>query len=130
MDSVTWTRVPKTVFVSLETFKFRVYDVISCFNVGNVTKCQVLMKISITSGHHCVKSMKDFDEERARDRERKLSKCYKNAPKRNINAKRKLEECYKVEKGDNPSDKPGFYSIYPFYKDKIIELIDDKSDNL
>ena len=90
MNSVIWTRVPKTVFVSLETLKFRVYNVVSCFNAGNKTKCQVLTKISITPGHHFVNSMKDIDKERARDRERKLLIYHKNDQKRNINAKRKL----------------------------------------
>ena len=95
MNSVIWTLVPKTVFVSLETLKFGVYDAVSSFNAGNIKKkCKVLKKISIIPGHHCVKYMKDFDKELARDRERKLSIYHKNDQKRNINAKRELEECY------------------------------------
>ena len=82
MISVIWTRVPETVFVPRETLKFGVYNVVSCFNAGNITKCQVLTQISITPVHHCVKSMKDFDKERARDTG-KLSMCHK-MPKKEI----------------------------------------------
>ena len=81
LNSIIWTLVPKTIFVSLETLKFRVYNVVSCFNAGNITKCQVLTKISITPGHYCVKSMKYFEKERVRDRERKLLICHKMTKK-------------------------------------------------
>lgn len=109
VNSVIWTRVPKNVFVTIETLKFGVFDAVSCFNAGNVTKCLTLSKIGINPGHHCVKTMKNLDNERVIDRERKLSEYHKKAKIRNKFQKRKLEESYEIEEGDDPSYKRGFH---------------------
>ncbi|MBP1527417.1 MAG: hypothetical protein H9Q66_05815, partial [Spiroplasma ixodetis] len=37
VNSVIWTRLPKTAFVQLNTLKFGVYEAIASFNKGNIT---------------------------------------------------------------------------------------------
>jgi hypothetical protein len=47
--AVTWTRIPKSIFVRLDTFKFGVHDAVLCFNDG-VAKRNVLNMLGVRSG--------------------------------------------------------------------------------
>ncbi|GIY65045.1 hypothetical protein CEXT_424691 [Caerostris extrusa] len=51
-NNAIWSRVTKTVFVSIQTLIFGGFDAVSCFNVGNITKCHILTKTGIPPGYH------------------------------------------------------------------------------
>ena len=43
-NNLIWTRIPKNVFVRLQTLQLGVYDAVGVFNCGNIIKCKVLKK--------------------------------------------------------------------------------------
>jgi hypothetical protein len=50
MNSLIWTKIPKTVFVRLDTLKFGVYDAVLCFNDGVAENNVGLNKLVVRSG--------------------------------------------------------------------------------
>jgi hypothetical protein len=64
LNSVIWTRIPKTVFVRLETLKFGVYDAVLCFTGGVARKSDVLNMLGVRSGSNTVNALKQIDIER------------------------------------------------------------------
>ena len=67
VNSVIWKRLPKTVFVGIKTLHFGVYDAMTSFNQGNITKCQVLEKLGMCSGSWTLQAMLDLDLIRIRN---------------------------------------------------------------
>lgn len=51
VNNVIWTRIPKRVFVQLNTLSFGIYEAVSCFNRGNITKCLILSELGIKPGN-------------------------------------------------------------------------------
>lgn len=45
INSVIWNRLPKTIFVAIQTLKLGVSDAILCFNEGVVGKVNVLERL-------------------------------------------------------------------------------------
>lgn len=62
VNAVIWSRLPKTGFVGIKTLHFGVYDAVSTFNSGNVTKCMVLSNLGMNIGKNTIFSMKKMDE--------------------------------------------------------------------
>ena len=54
-------RIPKNVFVTLKTLELGVYDAITCFNKGNIMKCEVLEKLGMKPGYFMVAAMEALD---------------------------------------------------------------------
>ncbi|GFU71281.1 uncharacterized protein TNCV_3782661 [Trichonephila clavipes] len=44
VNNVIWSRVPKKTFVQLELLSLGTYDAVSSFNMGNVSKLEILRK--------------------------------------------------------------------------------------
>ncbi|GFV04801.1 uncharacterized protein TNCV_633051 [Trichonephila clavipes] len=44
VNNLIWSRVPKKTFVQLEVLSLGTYDAVSSFNMGNVSKLEVLRK--------------------------------------------------------------------------------------
>lgn len=83
LHNVIWSRIPKTVFVGIYTLHFGVFDAISTFNEGNVTKCLVLQLLGLSAGHNTVEAMKRLDRERLRS----ATVSLKISPKKPCNRK-------------------------------------------
>ncbi|GBN50773.1 hypothetical protein AVEN_36179-1 [Araneus ventricosus] len=64
VNNVIWTRVPKKTFVHIEVLSLGTYDATSTFNIGNVTKLQILKKLNIEPGDYTIQAMKQLDNER------------------------------------------------------------------
>ncbi|GFX82523.1 uncharacterized protein TNCV_2166711 [Trichonephila clavipes] len=47
VNNVIWSRVPKKTFVQLEVLSLGTYDAVSSFNMGNVSKLEILRKLCI-----------------------------------------------------------------------------------
>ncbi|XKL59926.1 hypothetical protein PGB90_000942 [Kerria lacca] len=58
VNSIIWTRLPKTAFVQLNTLRFGVYEAITTFNKGNITKCLILNQLGMQVGNNCITAMK------------------------------------------------------------------------
>ncbi|GFT20984.1 uncharacterized protein TNCV_3131321 [Trichonephila clavipes] len=50
VNNVIWFRVPKKTFVQLEVLSLGTYDAVSSFNMGNVSKLEILRKMCIEPG--------------------------------------------------------------------------------
>lgn len=61
LNSVIWSRLPKTTFILKTTLQFGVYEAIATYNEGNITKCKILNKLGIVPGNECVERMKQVD---------------------------------------------------------------------
>lgn len=107
VNAVIWSRLPKTGFVGLKTLHLGVYDAVSSFNNGNVTKCMVLHKLGMDIGKHTIMSMKKLDELRIQASKRSSSEIKKQARQKKRQVKRKLEDT--EEDPDDPSYGAGLF---------------------
>ena len=105
VNNVIWTRIPKNVFVEINTLHFGVYDAIATYNKGNIVKCAVLQKLGIMTGKFMINAMLSMDNEIQRDAERKQRDCERQA-RQLRGLKIKLHE---DSDSDNPSYGPGFF---------------------
>ncbi|GFS68309.1 uncharacterized protein TNCV_5029031 [Trichonephila clavipes] len=56
VNIVIWSRVPKKTFVQLEVLSLGTYDAVSSFNMGNVSKLEILRKMCIEPGDYTVQA--------------------------------------------------------------------------
>lgn len=110
LNSVVWSRIPKSNFVMRSTLEFGVYEAIACFNNGNITKCRVLKKLGINPGPNCISAMKCKDEKRISEAEKAIQEIQQKCRQKQNLAKRRMEDTYEEEEGpDNPSYGAGRY---------------------
>lgn len=110
VNNIIWSRIPKTVFVSLQTLNFGVYDAVSCFNRGYLTRCLVLKQLGMSVGKNCAEIMLGIDMKRVRRAEQATAELQKEARQKRAMAKRKLEEEFQAaEDPDKPSYASGLY---------------------
>ncbi|GFX84834.1 uncharacterized protein TNCV_3076441 [Trichonephila clavipes] len=64
VNNVIWSRVPKKTFVQLEVWSLGTYDAVSSFNMGNVSKLEILRKMCIEPGDYTVQAMEYLDKQR------------------------------------------------------------------
>ncbi len=53
VNNIIWKRISKTILGWLGTLKFGVYEAMSSFNQGNITKCLIFQKLAFDPGIHC-----------------------------------------------------------------------------
>lgn len=107
VNHVIWSRLPKSGFVGIKTLHLGVYDAVSTFNIGQISRCRVFDKLGIAVGKNTVNAMVELDKSRLRDSERKSAEIKKIARQKKRQVKRKLED--KEEDADNPSYGPGMF---------------------
>lgn len=108
VNNVIWTRIPKNVFVEIDTLHFGVYDAIATYNKGNIIKCNVLQRLDVMPGKYMVSAMMSIDNERKRDAERKEKECERQARQRMKGVKRRLDGEMSSD-SENPSYGAGLY---------------------
>lgn len=110
LNNLIWSRIPKRVFVRLNTLKLGVYDAIAHNNKGYVTKCLVFKLMGLNPGENCVTAMKKFDALRVKKAEIALEEIKKKC-RREISLKRRQQEDIfeENEDPDNPSYSCGHY---------------------
>ncbi|GFX92995.1 uncharacterized protein TNCV_139391 [Trichonephila clavipes] len=64
VNNVIWSRVPKKTFVQLEVLSLGAYDAVSSFNMGNVSKLEILRKLCIEPGDYTIQAMERLDKQR------------------------------------------------------------------
>lgn len=101
LNNLIWTRIPKNVFVHRKTLEFGVYEAVSTFNLGNITKCLVFEKIGLEPGLNCVSALKS-DEQRIKSAEKSIQEIYKRCRQHSQTARKVLEDQY--EEQEDPDD--------------------------
>lgn len=110
INNIIWNRLPKIVFVSLNTLKFGVAEAVASFNNGNIVKCNVLHEMGIRPGKYCVDTMMQLDKQRIYQADGAFNELQKKALQRHQNAKRKLEQQLQEEESEaEPSYASGRY---------------------
>ncbi|GFV63304.1 uncharacterized protein TNCV_1374011 [Trichonephila clavipes] len=69
-----WERIPKTVFVGIETLKFGVMDAVICFNDGYVSRIKVFEALGIKPGYNTECGLLIIDNKRIFEAERIVNK--------------------------------------------------------
>ncbi|GFU61129.1 uncharacterized protein TNCV_763891 [Trichonephila clavipes] len=59
-----WERIPKTVYVGIETLKFGVMDAVICFNDGYVSRIKVFEALGIKPGYNTERALLIIDNKR------------------------------------------------------------------
>ncbi|GFV59456.1 uncharacterized protein TNCV_4921471 [Trichonephila clavipes] len=86
-----WERIPKTVFVGIETLKFGVMDAGICFNDGYVSRIKVFETLGIKPGYNTERALLIIDNKRIFEAERIVNKVSLEARnKRSL--KRKMDK--------------------------------------
>lgn len=77
LNSIIWSRVPKSTLVMKQSFEFGVYEAVACYNIGNIAKCQILKKLSFSHGENCIEVMRKADELRIKKVEKAINELEK-----------------------------------------------------
>lgn len=82
LNSMIFSRIPKSNFVLKSTLEFGVYEVIATFNNSNIVKCRLLKKLEINPGTNSIQTMKKMDEIRIKEAEKAIKELEKKLPKK------------------------------------------------
>lgn len=85
--------------MGIKTLRLGVYDSVSCFNEGYISKCKALQRLGLRPGSFMTTAMKGLDAERIKNSEKALSDYERVARRKRKLSRKKLEEEY-----DNLSD--------------------------
>ncbi|GFW60917.1 uncharacterized protein TNCV_4871281 [Trichonephila clavipes] len=108
LNSVIWSIIPKTVFVQLGTLKTGVYESISIYNQGLITKLKVLDLLNIQPGFYTCRALQEADHARIRKAEKAISRRTKEARIKNRQLKCRQEDDLSDDPS-NPSYGSGMY---------------------
>ncbi|KAJ4441133.1 hypothetical protein ANN_10983 [Periplaneta americana] len=78
-NNLIWTRVPKTVFVGLDTLKIGVRDAVLSFNEGAISRVNVLENIDIGCGWNMRTALLKIDKQRVQKAEVEASNISKSS---------------------------------------------------
>lgn len=98
-NAVIWTRIPKTVYVGLDTLRFGVYDAVICFNDGVSARQQVLEHLGMKVGENTKQGFALIDTLRVKKAEDAMLAVAKLARVHNRNKRRSVDD---VEDPDDP----------------------------
>lgn len=96
LNHLIWNRLPKNIFVGLDTLVLGVHDAVLTFNEGNISKCHVLQKLGIKPGSNMVTVMKKIDLQRILQAEKAVDEFMKKVRQSTRNVKRRLEDQMEV----------------------------------
>ena len=91
-NNCIWVRIPKTVFVCLNTLKVGVLDSVVCFNYGSLKRLHVLEKLGINPGCNTTAALQEIDKELLQDSEKYVEYIANEARVRYRRYKRKRED--------------------------------------
>ncbi|GFT90037.1 uncharacterized protein TNCV_2553651 [Trichonephila clavipes] len=100
-----WERIPKTVFVGIETLKFGVMDAVICFNDGYVSRIKVFEALGIKSGYNTERALLIIDNKRIFEAERIVNKVSLEARNKRRSLKRKMDKQNLDEENEYQSGK-------------------------
>ncbi|GFS96101.1 uncharacterized protein TNCV_3309181 [Trichonephila clavipes] len=108
VNRITWSRIPKNVFVQLGTLKTGILEVIASYTQGNITKCHVIETLGLFPCFYTARAMKAADRERLRKANYDILQNSKEARVKRRHNKCILEVTL-VEERKNPSYGAGMH---------------------
>ncbi|GFW55149.1 uncharacterized protein TNCV_4488621 [Trichonephila clavipes] len=87
-----WERIPKTVFVGIETLKFGFKVAVICFNDGYVSRIKVFEALGIKPGYNTERALLIIDSKRILEAERIVNKVSLEARNKRRSLKRKMDK--------------------------------------
>uniref|UniRef100_A0A1B6JCK1 Mutator-like transposase domain-containing protein n=1 Tax=Homalodisca liturata TaxID=320908 RepID=A0A1B6JCK1_9HEMI len=106
-NNAVWSKVPKNVFVRLNTLKLGIYDAVLTFNNGFTSKLDVYNKLGIKLSEKSVAALRNFDTIRLKKAEKSALDMTKEA--RVARRKRKLALEEENEDPDDPEYGAGMF---------------------
>ncbi|GFU77054.1 uncharacterized protein TNCV_2241741 [Trichonephila clavipes] len=100
-----WERIPKTVFVGIETLKFGVMDAVICFNDGYVSRIKVFEALGIKPGYNTERALLIIDNKRIFEAERIVNKVSLEARNKRRSLKRKMDKQNLDEENESQAGK-------------------------
>lgn len=91
-NNVVWSRIPKRVFVGIDTLKIGVWNAVVTYNSDYLGRIKVLQDLAGDAGPNCVVGLKVLDKQRLRRADKQAEELVKKARMVQRNKKRKLEE--------------------------------------
>ena len=91
-NNVVWSRIPKRVFIGIDTLKIGVWDPVVTYNSGYLGRIKVLQDLAGDAGPNCVVGLKVLDKQRLQRADKQAEELLKKARIVQRNKKRKLEE--------------------------------------
>lgn len=105
-----WTCVPKRTFVTLPVLEFGVYEAVSSFNEGYISKVKVMGEMGLEAERNMLLAMKWLDKECIRSEEKAALELQKKIRQTRNVQKRRLEDLYEADEDpENPAYCPGGY---------------------
>lgn len=98
-NNFVWKNIPKNTFVGIETLKTGVYDAVSAFNDGNISRCKVLRALSIEPGAFCISALKADDKRRLLAADKNFLQASKTERQKRSRERTALEEEYEEAEG-------------------------------
>lgn len=109
-NNMIWSRLPKRIFVMLNTLEIGVHEALACFNLGNLARCKILAKLGIVAGVNCVNALKKLDEMRIAKAEKAVTEIEAKCRQSATLARRRLEDEYEAQEDpDNPAYGAGMH---------------------
>lgn len=110
LNNIIWSRIPKKIFVRINTLKLGVYDAIASYNKGFVSKCITYKLLGLQPGYNCIKSMKSLDERRVKKADKAIQEIEKKCREATRLKRKHLEDEFEQDEDpDNPAYAPGHY---------------------
>lgn len=110
LNSVIWSRLPKSTFVMRETLELGVYEAIVSYNEGNIAKCRILERLGISPGQNCINRLTKVDKLRIQKADKAIDAVAKKARQTATLAKKRLEDQEEEQEDpDNPSYAAGVH---------------------
>ncbi|GFS91556.1 uncharacterized protein TNCV_1139781 [Trichonephila clavipes] len=100
-----WERIPKTVFVGIETLKFGVMDAVIFFNDGYVSNIKVFEALGIKPGYNTECALLIIDNKRIFEAERIVNKVSLEARNKRRSLKRKMDKHNLDEENESQAGK-------------------------
>uniref|UniRef100_A0A1B6CIY4 Uncharacterized protein n=1 Tax=Clastoptera arizonana TaxID=38151 RepID=A0A1B6CIY4_9HEMI len=106
-NNAIWSKIPKNIFVRLNTLKLGIFDAVLTFNNGFSSKLDVYNKLGIKLSENSVTALRNFDSIRLKKAEKSALEMTKEA--RVARKKRKLAFEEENEDPDDPMYKAGMF---------------------
>lgn len=72
VNSVIWSRLPKSNMVLRKPLEFAVYAAIASFNSGNLVKCRILAGL----GTNCIRTIENIDNTRIQESQKAVEEIH------------------------------------------------------
>lgn len=101
-NNIVWTKIPKNIFVRLDTFRLGVYDAVLSFNDGFSSKLAIYKMLGLQLSPKAINTLRSFDILRMKKADKAAENMTRAA--RIARRKRKID----LEEEEKQADDPGY----------------------